>query len=147
MNDQIVAAVCSGAVVVAVIETLRALGGFILKRWAKKKDRQEEREDKKIDEQFDEIKKNQDELKQNQKEQDDRMQRIEDTLAVQKETYMFILYDRLRYLAKCYIAEGEVSFEDLETWNQMHIFYHQNGGNGKLKPMEDAVNSLLIKRG
>lgn len=144
MNEQFLAAICSGAVFVAIIETLRALGAWILNRWAKKKDHQEEKEEKKIDEQLEELRQNQEELKQNQKDEEDRMQRIEEALGIQKETNMFILYDRLKYLAKGFIKDGEISLEDRNTWNDMHECYHKNDGNGKLDALSDYINDLPI---
>lgn len=139
-NELLIAAFGGGTVFAAIIESVRAFLGWRMKRKAQKEDRAEARADKKIDEQLAAI-------IEHQKEQDERMEKFEKTLALQQETNMFILYDRLRYLAKCYIADGGISFEDREAWNEMYGCYQRNGGNGNLKPLESCINSLPIKKG
>ena len=129
-----------GAVAVSLIESIRALVGWFLKCKEHKEKRAEEKEDKKIDEHLADIDRNMTQM-------DERLDGVEDSLRIQKKTNMFILYDRLRYLAKCYIADGEISFEDRETWNAMHDCYHENGGNGIMKPLSEAVNALPNKKG
>ena len=140
MNEQFLAAICSGAVFVAIIETLRALGGWILNRWAKKKDRQEEKEEKNIDEHLIEIDDAMSKLK-------EEIQGLKDTLKIQLETNQYILHDRLRYLAKCFITEGEISYEDREMWNGMHKCYKDNNGDGWMDTNKDTINSLPLKKG
>ena len=57
-----------------------------------------------------------------------------------------ILYDRIKYLAKSYIARGCVSVEELEDLNRMHAVYHDAdklNGNGFLKELMNTVNTAL----
>lgn len=59
-----------------------------------------------------------------------------------------ILYDRIKHLAKSYIAQGFVTVEDLEDINRMHAVYHDPDkldGNGFLKDLMHTVNSLEIR--
>lgn len=57
---------------------------------------------------------------------------------------MFLLQDRIKYLAKHYIADGEISAEDLEDLLRMHEVYHKLGGNGYLDTLIGAVKNLPI---
>ena len=57
-----------------------------------------------------------------------------------------ILYDRIKHLAKSYIARGYVTVEELEDLNNMHYVYHDAdklNGNGFLKEIMKAVNTSL----
>ena len=57
-----------------------------------------------------------------------------------------LLYDRIKYLAKSYIARGYVSVEELEDLNRMHAVYHDPDkldGNGFLKELMNTVNTAL----
>ena len=59
---------------------------------------------------------------------------------------MLLLQDRLKFLAKHYISDGQVSAEDLEDLMRMHETYHKLGGNGYLDALLAAVKNLkLIK--
>ena len=56
-----------------------------------------------------------------------------------------ILYDRIKHLAKSYIARGWVTVEELEDLNRMHDVYHDEdklNGNGFLKELMIAANHL-----
>lgn len=57
-----------------------------------------------------------------------------------------LLYDRIKYLAKSYIARGYVTVEELEDLNRMHAVYHDPDkldGNGFLKDLMGTVNATL----
>ena len=57
-----------------------------------------------------------------------------------------LLYDRIKYLAKSYIARGYVIVEELEDLNRMHSVYHDSdklNGNGFLKELMNTVNTAL----
>ena len=129
---------CGAAI--AIIEGIKAGIGWIVKRAAAKKDKKEEKTEKKVEEQIDEARQDIEQIK-------EQMKVFEEMLDLQRETSKFILYDRLRYLAKCFLADGEISFEDRNTWNAMHECYHKNGGNGTMKQLAEAVNALPVKKG
>lgn len=57
---------------------------------------------------------------------------------------MVLLQDRLKHLAKHYIADGQIDPEDLEEIIAMHDCYKALGGNGYLDALMQAVKSLKI---
>lgn len=58
-----------------------------------------------------------------------------------------LLYDRIKYLGRCYIDRKEISSEDLEDIIEMHRIYHDDlDGNGYLDSLMDAVKKLPIIR-
>lgn len=58
-----------------------------------------------------------------------------------------LLYDRIKYLGRCYISDGTISAEDLEDLMQIHGIYHTDlGGNGYLDSLMEQVKRLPIKR-
>lgn len=60
-----------------------------------------------------------------------------------------ILYDRIKFLAKSYIARGWVTVEELEDLNRMHEVYHDEdklNGNGFLSKLMKKVNTGLETR-
>ena len=61
-----------------------------------------------------------------------------------------LLYDRIKYMAKSYIARGYVTVEELEDLNRMHEVYHDPdklAGNGFLRDLMNTVNTLPLKAG
>lgn len=52
--------------------------------------------------------------------------------------------DRVRYLAQCYIRDGDITLEDKETLQDMHRVYKALGGNGHLDTAMAAVEKLPI---
>ena len=56
-----------------------------------------------------------------------------------------LLYDKIKFLGRKYIAEGEVSCEDLEDLMEMHKIYHDElSGNGYLDHIMAEVKKLRI---
>lgn len=57
-----------------------------------------------------------------------------------------ILYDRIKYLGRSFIAKGSISAEDLEDLMSMHKIYHDDlDGNGFLDNVMRQVKNLPIK--
>jgi hypothetical protein len=57
-----------------------------------------------------------------------------------------ILYDRIKYLGRKYIAAESITFDELEDLNAMHKCYSEGlGGNGTLDGLMVLVRTLLIK--
>lgn len=129
-----------GGVALSIVEGIKALIGWVIKRKAQKADRAEEKAEKDTDKHLEEIDRAIAQM-------DEQMVEVKDSLRLQKRTNMLILQDRLRHLARHFIADGEISFDDRDAWNAMHDCYHENGGNGTMKPTYDLVNSLPIKKG
>ena len=67
----------------------------------------------------------------------------EETVA---EGVMVLLQDRIKFLAKHYLKDGEISPEDLEDLIRMHTTYKALGGNGYLDQLMTAVKDLTLKR-
>lgn len=129
-----------GGVALSIVEGAKALIGWLIKRKAAKEDRAEERAERKMEERMAKIESRVADLEAQQG-------KIVDSLELQRQTNIYVLYDRIRYLAKCYIQDGEISFEDRDSLNQMHTVYHQNGGNGNLDKVMKLVNGLPLKKG
>lgn len=72
---------------------------------------------------------------------DDTDQKINALVAGQK----YILLDRIQYLARAYIRDGEISFDDRRRLHQMHDAYHNLGGNGDLDTLMEQVDELPLK--
>ena len=52
--------------------------------------------------------------------------------------------DRVRYLGKCYIADGKITLEDKENLQDMYRAYKDLGGYGHLETVMAEVNHLPI---
>ena len=50
----------------------------------------------------------------------------------------------MRYLGKCYIADGKIPLEDKENLQDMYRAYKDLGGNGHLETVMAEVNHLPI---
>lgn len=56
-----------------------------------------------------------------------------------------LLYDKIKFLGRKFIADGEVSEEDLEDLIDMHKIYHDElNGNGYLDHIMTEVKKLRI---
>ena len=78
---------------------------------------------------------------------DDRLTTLESAVKVQMQAQKLILLDRILYLGKCYIKEGEISFDDRRRLHEMHDCYHTGlGGNGDADLVMDAVDALPLKK-
>lgn len=62
------------------------------------------------------------------------------------EGVMVLLQDRIKFLAKHYIADTTISPEDLEDLMRMHNVYKNLGGNGYLDTLMAAVKDLPLTR-
>ena len=55
-----------------------------------------------------------------------------------------IMIDRVRYISKTHIAEGQISLEDKETIKEMYDAYKALGGNGHLNTIMGEVEKLKV---
>lgn len=55
-----------------------------------------------------------------------------------------VMLDRVRYLAKQYIAAGHISLDDKENLGEMHTAYKELGGNGHLDLIMKEVDRLPV---
>ena len=131
--NEILVAILSGGVVVAVIEGIREALKWRRTRKAVKEDRAE--------------KKAEDAKRAAELKTEERLGAIEEKVDVQREALKFILYDRIRYLGQAYIAEKEIDFDDRRILNNMHQTYHYGlCGNGDLDTLMAEVNRLPLKQ-
>ena len=57
-----------------------------------------------------------------------------------------VLLDRIQYLGQCYLADGEISFDDRRRLHRMHDAYHTGlNGNGDLDVIMAQVDRLPLK--
>lgn len=69
----------------------------------------------------------------------DRQDAVVDALKV-------LTVDRVRYLARCYVKDGEISMDDLQNMHDMHTAYTKLGGNGHLDTAMASIDALPIRR-
>lgn len=55
-----------------------------------------------------------------------------------------LMIDKVRYLGKKYISEGEIHLEDKENLLEMYGAYKRLGGNGHLDTVMYEVNHLKV---
>ena len=55
-----------------------------------------------------------------------------------------LMIDKVRWLGKKYISEGEIHLEDKENLLEMHKAYKRLGGNGHLDTIMDEVDRLKV---
>lgn len=55
-----------------------------------------------------------------------------------------LMIDRVRWLGKQYIANGEIHLEDKENLREMYKAYKALGGNGHLETVMSEVNHLKV---
>lgn len=61
------------------------------------------------------------------------------------EAQTVIMIDRVRYLGRCYIKDGEISLSDKENLKAMYRAYKALGGNGHLETVMEEVDDLEVK--
>lgn len=123
----------AGAAAVALINGLKDLRLWYLNRRAKKEDHREEQEDmtEKIGREMESFK--------------TEMSVMKKEISSLGAGQTIILYDRIKFLAKSYIQNGEVSFDDFEDLRKMHEVYQAGGGNGGLDDLMTKVRKLRFK--
>lgn len=58
----------------------------------------------------------------------------------------WLLQDRLEHLARHYLENGYISYDDYKNWNKGHHIYHDLlGGNGDLNTLRDQLKVLYLK--
>lgn len=64
-----------------------------------------------------------------------------------KNALRILMYDRIKYLGRCYIEHGFVTADDLEDIVAMHKCYHDDlDGNGFLDTLMAQVKALPIRK-
>lgn len=133
MSNDVIIAILSGGVTVAVIEGVREYLAWRRNRKAIREDRLEEKAE------YSKKKKMLD--------TDNRIKTIEKKVDALTESQRYILYDRIRFLGQAYIREGSIDFDDRRILNDMHKSYHNGlGGNGDLDILMQEVDRLPLKK-
>ena len=58
----------------------------------------------------------------------------------------WLLQDRLEHVARHYLDDGHITYEELKNWNRGHHIYHDLlGGNGDLDALKNALQDLFKK--
>lgn len=133
-----------GGVLLSIVEGIKALIGWAIRRKAQKEDKAEEKAEKKTEERISVMDSRVQILESNDKE-------ILSLIEALVEAQRYILYDRIRFLGQKYIAAGEVDMEDRRILHLLHAVYHGDethrgcGGNGDLKLLMEAVDKLPLK--
>lgn len=72
--------------------------------------------------------------------QDRHDERVDALVAANK----VLMIDKVRWLGKKYITDGEISLEDKENLQEMYNAYKRLGGNGHLDTVMYEVNHLKV---
>lgn len=133
-----------GGVLLSIVEGIKALIGWAIKRKAQKEDHAEEKAEKKTEERITAVEGRIQILESNDKE-------ILSLIEALVEAQRYVLYDRIRFLGQKYIAAGEVDMEDRRILHLLHAVYHGDethrgcGGNGDLTLLMQDVDKLPLK--
>lgn len=64
-----------------------------------------------------------------------------------KTALKLLMYDRIKYLGKCYVVDGFIDAEDLRDIMAMHACYHNDlNGNGFLDSVMKQVKNLPMHK-
>lgn len=121
----------TGATAAALVKLLDNVIQWKLGRKAKKEDKASEHEEK--------------EEAQREQEIDQWRDSTDRKIVALVEGQKCILLDRIQYLGRCYLRDGEVDFDDRRRLHQMHDAYHGLGGNGDLDELMADINDLELK--
>ena len=129
---EILLAVLGGGVAVAIIEAIKEIILWHRNRKAQKEDRAEEKKEEQIEQRIDRL--------------ESEMGEIRLLVTALVDSQKNVLFDRIQYLCRRYMSEGEIDFDDLRGVNALHNSYHNGlGGNGDLDALMKQVHSLPVK--
>ena len=124
----VLACVLTGGCAAAAIKAIETIVVWFLNRKAKKEDDKAEKKEtdvKKLEEDY---------------------TKLAETVEHLKTADRLIMYDRIKYLCRSHLKNGEIGFDDLEDLIEMHGCYHDDlGGNGRLNELMGLVKELPIK--
>lgn len=133
--QEILLALLGGGVAVTIIEGIKEAISWHRNRKAEQEDKAEAKADtsKEMDERITKLEEGIEKL--------NRM--MENLIESQKN----LLFDRIKYLCRCYISDGEIDFDDLRSLNALHNSYHSGlGGNGDLDVLMEQARKLPLKK-
>lgn len=130
--EEIFLAILGGGVAVAIIEAVKEAFAWHRNRKAQKEDRAEEKKEAQFEERIGHLETD--------------MGEVKTLVAALVDSQKNVLFDRIQYLCRRYMAEGEIDFDDLRGVNALHNSYHNGlGGNGDLDALMKQVHSLPVK--
>lgn len=130
--EEILLAILGGGVAVAIIEAVKEAIAWRRNRKAVKEDRVEEKKEKRFEERLTGL--------------EEEVSDMKKMMAALVDSQKNVLFDRIQYLCRRYIADGEVDFDNLRGVNALHNSYHNGlGGNGDLDALMKQVQSLPLK--
>lgn len=130
--EDILLAILGGGVAVAIIEAVREAISWHRNRKAQREDRAEEKKEKQFEERIGHLETD--------------MGEVRTLVTALVDSQKNLLFDRIQYLCRRYMAEGEIDFDDLRGVNALHNSYHNGlGGNGDLDALMKQVHSLPVK--
>lgn len=131
MKD-ILLALLGGGVAVTIVEAVKEAIAWHRNRKAQKEDRAEDKADMKTEERIKALEVDVSDIKK--------------MMASLVESQKNVLFDRIQYLCRRYISEGEIDFDDRRGLNALHHSYHDGlGGNGDLDALMDSARALPLK--
>lgn len=84
--------------------------------------------------------------KSRQKNFEEKLDALASRVDVLQSAIRIILHDRIKYLARAYIAKNEVTFDDRRDLIDMHKIYHDGlGGNGNLDAIMKQFMEITVK--
>lgn len=126
--NEIVLCLLSGGVAAAAMKTIEGVIMWHLNRKAAKEDKAEDRKAAA------------------EKSEKDAIKQLRDDLAALQVGERAILHDRIKYLGRSYIKDGEIDLDDRQDLVDMHSVYHSYlGGNGNLDKLMEGVMELPVK--
>lgn len=129
---EIFLAILGGGVAVSIIEAVKEAIAWHRSRKAHKEDRAEEKKEAQFESRIGYLETD--------------MGEVRTLVAALVDSQKNILFDRIQYLCRRYMAEGEIDFDDLRGVNALHNSYHNGlGGNGDLDALMKQVHSLPVK--
>ena len=129
---EMASALLGGGVAVAIIEGIKEAIVWHRNRKADKEDKAEEKAEKRTEERIAKLETEVGEIK-----------RLLSALA---ESQKNVLFDRILFLCRQYISDGEIDFDDRCSVNALHNSYHNGlGGNGDLDALMNQVRALPLK--
>lgn len=128
--------ILGGSIGLSLVEGIKAGVAYVVKRRDEKKDRAEEKEDKAAEEEA-RISKLEEAFEE--------MQTSQQTLL---ECQRYVLYDRLQYLSRKYLEQGDILIEDKTNFYNLHHAYENAGGNGDFdEVILPAIDKLPLRKG
>lgn len=127
MEESALVILLSGTAGAALIKMVEGIIQFFLARKAKKEDKAEEKAERQAADKEKEL------------------EAVKAELEAVKAGMSVMMLDRIQYLCKTYIKEGNVDFDDRRRLHLMHKGYHAVGGNGDLDILMQAVDELPLK--